>query len=226
MVNGLNEPVMASRWTTAQSWWIASELCRRNSSLRIHQDYDDGARRLQVHRDLPREAGGAAHVTLHPRHGIEGVGKSQWISWPNVFTADDAHEWVRRIEQARNWQLPTTASTTRRSIAYRVVARVLATTVNDREHLEPVSWASMLGSTPHDLSWLSLFSGISDLPRTPSGLKDPRLWVLFRGSPEGVLVVSEAGVAYRRDGTAPVDLANRYAVRRRVEDVLHDLLPD
>ena len=217
--------VLAQRWTVAQSWWIASEICRRNDELRIDQDHDGDALRLHVRRDLPRDSGGAKHVTFHTVHGIEHVEPSQWISWVQVFGTDDPHGWVQRIEQSFAWALPTASPTSGRSLAYRTIARILTDTVNDRVRPEVVSWDTMLGATPHDLSWLSLFDGAASGPTPHGHVRDAPLWVLFRGGRQGVLVISERGTAHRRDGAGPVDLLARYQERRHMDDVIHGVMP-
>lgn len=219
-----NYPV-ARQWTVAQSWWIASELCRRNAALRVDQDASHGHIRIRVRRDLARDAGGADHVTFHPVLGIEGVGDTQWLSWAAVFAEDDSHTLVKQIEHKLAWTQATRSPTIRRSLAYRTIARVLSDTVNDKERPEVLSWNSMFGATPHDTAWLSNFDGLTSLLTKPGGTQDPPLWVLFRGGPEGILVISESGTAYRRDGSEPVDLMKRYVLRHRIEDVVTSLLP-
>ncbi|ROS46165.1 hypothetical protein [Curtobacterium sp. PhB78] len=220
-----NRQRLAKRWTVAQSWWIASELCRRDSTLRIDQDYADDARRLRVSRDLPRDSGGMAHVTLHPARGVEGLGPAQWTTWPMVFGEDNPHAWVNRIESKFGWAVGPTPATTTRSLTYRLIAQILTSTVNQRHEIHAISWNSMLGSTPHDSSWLFNFQGVQSV-LTPSGRPQvPPLWVLFRGGNEGVIVLSESGFAYRRDGHKQIDLMARYTKRRLLDDVLRDLLP-
>ncbi|WP_396137140.1 hypothetical protein [Curtobacterium sp. BRD11] len=216
---------LAERWTVPQSWWIASELCRRDSTLRVVQDYADGSLRLRVSRDLPRDSGGEPHITLHPVRGIEGLGPAQWSTWPMVFGESDPHAWIKRIESKFGWALGPTPATTTRSLTYRLIAQILAGTVNQRHQIRAISWNSMLGSTPHDSSWLSNFRGVESV-LAPSGRpQDPPLWVLFRESSAGLLVLSESGFAYRRDGHKPTDLMARYTNRRYMDDVLLGLLP-
>lgn len=220
---GLQNP--AERWTNAQSWWIASELCRRDSTLRIDQDYAGGSRRLRVSRDLSRDMGGMPHVTLHPVRGVEGLGPAQWTSWPMVLSENNPHAWVDRIESKFGWAPGPTPATTTRSLTYRVIAQILASTVNQRHQIQVISWNSMLGSTPHDSSWLSIFEGVQSV-LAPSGRPQyPPLWVLFRGGNEGVIVLSESGLAFRRDGHKQIDLMARYTKRHLLDDVLRDLLP-
>lgn len=204
---------------------IGSELCRRNDDLRIDQDLSGGQVRIQVRRDLSRPSGGATHVTLHPILGIEGVAHAQWTPWSDVLAEDNPHVWVQRIEQKFGWTRPSASATTSRSLTYRTLARLLHDSLNDRERPDVVSWNSRLGATPHDESWLSLFEGLSPLFSRPNRMEDPALWVVFRGGPAGVLVLSESGFAFRRDGNEPVDLMKRYVPRRRIEDVVADLLP-
>lgn len=216
---------VASRWAIAQSWWIASELCRRNAGLRIDQDLSHGNLQIRVRRDLPRAAGGAEHVTFDTKLGIESMGLTKWTPWSTVFAGDDPHEWVTRIEQKFDWKQANTSPTTHRSLTYRTIARVLNDTVNERERLEVVSWDSILGATPHDSSWLSLFEGVAPMLAQPGHTQESPRWVIFRGSPHGVLVISESGRAFRRDGAEPVDLMSKYARRHRIEDVVADLLP-
>lgn len=218
---------VAMRWTTAQSWWIASELCRRNSALHIRQRQDDhGNQQLLVEPDSgQRELIVSRSVSFDPVRGIQAG--SGGMNWAEVFAEDDPHAAVKRLQADLGWELPTTSPMTRRSIAYRTAARLLAVTVNDRKRPEVVSWNSMLGMTPYDSSWLSLFGGLKPLlhPYGYSAPQDPPLWVLFRSTPHGILVLSESGQAFRRDGVPPVDLLARYRERGDMDDVIAGLLP-
>lgn len=123
----------ALRFATAQSWWIASELARRNG-LEIYEmhpgggSYDvlsvthrRGFQLDEVRLDLNRN--GSLHIQPHA---------SGWMTWTQVMAQQDPHTVVRRAEKALGWNPPPGPQTTRRALTYRVLARALAITLDDR----------------------------------------------------------------------------------------------
>ncbi len=210
-MNGSNELVVASRWTTAQSWWIASELCRRNSSLLIEQDFDDGARRLQVRRDLPREAGGGGARHAPPQ--ARNRGRRQ-------VTVDQLARRVRRRRCARSGYAGSSGRAIGRCLRPRLRRAARSRIASSLAFWRPPSmivsiWSRCRGRharvhSPRPLVVVTLQRHLRSSEDTGRS-EDPRLWVLFRGSPKGVLVISEAGVAYRRDG--PLRLTLQIAIQ-------------
>jgi len=131
----MNVHAPSARLQVAQSWWIASELARRHPHLFIveHHPLDGfynslGLVDLNVDKhsvvvDLNRP--GSVHV--HNESTFEPILLTEALSF------DNAHEVVKRVEIATHWGEPkATPKTTARTLTYRVIARVLASMVNDR----------------------------------------------------------------------------------------------
>ncbi|MBO0898923.1 ADP-ribosylglycohydrolase family protein [Cellulomonas sp. zg-ZUI199] len=120
----------ALRFTIAQSWWIASELARRNG-LEVYEDQPCGYDVLGVRRagtsgggaSLEMNRGGRLHI--HPAH-------TGWMTWQEVLAQPDPHAVVRRAEKTMGLSPQPHQKTTRRSLTYRVIARALAGAVDDR----------------------------------------------------------------------------------------------
>ncbi|WIB65838.1 hypothetical protein [Curtobacterium sp. MCBD17_040] len=212
---------VAARWTVPQTWWIASELCRRNASLRIRQQVERNTAQMLVEPDSVPEGRGEL-LLFDEEHGIRIDG--QWTRWDDVFASDDPHFMVKRIEAELGWKLPAASATTPRSLTYRAIARMSALRVNDRVQPGFVPW-TRLGETPHDRSWLSLFDGVRALLPPYGRPQQIPLWVMFLGHPRGAMVLAENGVVYRRK-RPPLPLMPRYLLRRNVDDVIAALPGD
>ena len=122
----------AQRFVLAQAWWIASELCRRRSSLRVLETWPMGGfyhglevGEHEVKRWVFMNFVGSIH--LH-------VGKSEVepVTWAHVMAAQSPHEVVRMIEAQMSWRSPSADRTTPRSLTYRVLAACLTYCLNDR----------------------------------------------------------------------------------------------
>ena len=122
----------AGRFVTAQSWWIAAELARRNG-LSVYEMPPSGIREdvltfvsrpvwpLHEHR---LEMDRAGSLNLHP-------GADAWMSWQDVIAQSDPHMVVRRVEQALGLGAQS-RTTTRRALTYRILARALAIALDDK----------------------------------------------------------------------------------------------
>jgi hypothetical protein len=182
----------ADRFIEAQSWWIASEIARRHPQLVLAEtSHPEVGSSLAIYDPnyvvniqviLNRAAG--IHIPSQPEFEV---------TWPEVFAAPSPHSVVRTIESALGIHLSGAApATTERSIVYRVIARVLATVVDDRH-----SWM-MRGERPDDqdvlegLDWAGNIDEFDTLEETIGRwVKDSadrtlaaqgtcRLWVLLR----------------------------------------------
>jgi hypothetical protein len=138
----MNEFEPAAKHHVAQSWWITSELARRHPHLFIveHHPMDGfynslGLVDLNVEKstvvvDVNRPG------SVHVHHGA----KMEPISLTEALSFDNAHEVVKRVEIATRWGAPkATPQTTARTLTYRVIARVLASMVNDRHQWDVVT---------------------------------------------------------------------------------------
>ncbi|MBC7308217.1 MAG: hypothetical protein H5T80_15100, partial [Dietzia sp.] len=125
---------IAERFKIAQSWWVASELARRNPHLFIHEWHpgggsydclglvDDRAPTDGIVLDLNRA--GSLHV-LKPEEATVAA-------WWELVGAEDPHLIVKRVERAAGLAPIKRPQTTDRSLTYRAITQALATAVNDR----------------------------------------------------------------------------------------------
>lgn len=129
---------VAHRFVIASSWWVASELVRRNPDLRLIETHPGGGQYdcLSVVRrvagswttliDLNRA--GSMHV-----HQIAADQAFEPLTWDSTFRNDDAHDAVKRLEAAAGLAPPKPSPPTgAAAVTFRVIARLLAGTVNDR----------------------------------------------------------------------------------------------
>lgn len=121
------------RFVTAQSWWVAAELVRRNTHLRILETHQGGGQydSLEI-LDLSRQKG---IISLNRQGGtiqsLESPGFEP-IEWSEVFSSSP-HSVVVRIERGVGLRSPTqTPQTARHTLTYRTIAAILAQMVNSR----------------------------------------------------------------------------------------------
>lgn len=125
--------LIQERFVTAQSWWIAAELVRRNTCLRIRESHQGGGQydSLEI-LDLSREK---AVISLNRQGGRIHVLESpdfEPLEWVEVFSSSP-HSIVVRIEKSAGLSSPAQAPpTTRHTLTYRIIAAILAQMVNSR----------------------------------------------------------------------------------------------
>lgn len=211
----------APRFVLAQAWWLASELCRRNSQLRIVDAWPlDGfyhGLEVGVHQNEDHvfmNLLGRIHQNPH-----SFTAEFEPIEWSRALGAESPHEIVKEIERNMRWTSTTTVSTTPRSLVYRCIASILATRINDRERWE-VADAFTAGGFVEWPEFLDEFEGCR-LALQKDTIADPppstRVWALKRGRAI-VSVLSDMGILFHRD-SAQQDLMAAYRSRRRLDDV-------
>jgi hypothetical protein len=211
----------APRFVLAQAWWIASELCRRNSQLRIvdawplngfYHGLEVGERQNDDH--VFMNLLGRIHQNPYS-FGAE----FEPIEWSRAISAESPHEIVKEIERNMRWTSTTTDSTTPRSLVYQCIASILATRINDRERWD-IADACTAGGFVEWPELLDEFEGCR-VALQKDTIADPppstRVWVLKRGRAI-VSVLSDMGLLFHRD-RAPQDLMAAYRNRRRLDDV-------
>lgn len=121
------------RFVTAQSWWIATELVRRNTQLRILEWHPGGGQydALGI-LDLSLEK---VTISLNRRGGSIHLVESpdfEPIGWSEVFSSSP-HAIVERIEKGAGLTPPAqTPPTERHTLTYRIIAAILAQMVNSK----------------------------------------------------------------------------------------------
>lgn len=149
-------PIPADRFLEAQIWWIASELLRRHPNLGLSETVHDEVGTSLVAYD-PRSVI-ETQVILNRVAGIHLPGHPDFeIGWTEVFAAPSAHTVLLQIERALGIALDgAPPATTEVTLVYRVIARVLASLVDDRH-----SWM-IRGERPDDPSVLDGISWVGD----------------------------------------------------------------
>jgi hypothetical protein len=216
----------APRFVLAQAWWIASELCRRNSHLRILDAWplDGFYHGLEVGEKLNQD-----YVFLNFLGHIHYFPSSSHLdgpSWGRVLGAESPHEVVKEIENAMEWGSDGADPTTPRSLVYRTIAAVLSARIDDRERWS-VAAAYTVGGFVDWPELLDEYQGCR-LALQKDTLASPppstRVWVLQRGG-TSVAVMSDLGLLFAK-GMAPTDLMKVYRRRRKLADVVSLVLAD
>ncbi|TFD61924.1 hypothetical protein E3T43_00685 [Cryobacterium sp. Hh7] len=202
----------ASRFMTAQTWWIASELVRRYPHLlmtRVTAEDDGPVVLLHDEQDGMR-------IQFDLERGIRFVvlGEAVNIGWRRIVNSDSSHEIVKMIEFATGLQAPrVTPNTTPRALVYRLISSFLTSVVNDPNEWNVVP-ATMSTDGTDDQSagqFLLLFPSTqaavaaytaqthTQLPNGGTRLFHQPFWALTRDL-EAVAILDIAGVIHTREG--------------------------
>jgi hypothetical protein len=125
----MNEFLPAARVVHAQTWWMASELARRNQKVLVRHTFPfDFYTGLEL-----REAGSPDFVFLNFGGAIHLLhhGQQVRISASVALEAQSPHAVIQRIEQVMGWRGKASA-TTAKLLTYRVIAALLALKQNAR----------------------------------------------------------------------------------------------
>lgn len=205
---------LKERLIILQSWWVASELVRRNPGLGIIEShpagglYDclsighwDSAMKTVI--DLNRE--GSLHV--HPHH-------LSVMTWEGEAEAVDRREVVRRLEGLAGLHPSgATPRTTRKVLAYRIAYQMLLVGLNDKDCWDVrnarIDTSGFSGSTG-DLEGFETAKVAATDRRPDDPLGDPlyRFWKVHHGSLE-VSVVDIDAMAHLPRG-ASLDLYEKF----------------
>jgi hypothetical protein len=238
----------SQRFVLAQSWWIGAELVRRHPELVLHESHPGGGQhdvlaaftlpwdKAMMHVMLNR----VGTMQVHTLDGHNGEPKVTRIgTWAETLSAQNPHEMVQRIERAA--QLETSSAGTKsapRVLAYRFIAALLATTVNDRHVWDArndfidTSGDDWWPGDPEVHGFTDGFPGArEDFLSTPAiGLwhePNSHFWAILRDEIP-VAIVSIEGRVYLQN--RHYDLADKHAanggqIAQLVVDVVGDLLP-
>jgi hypothetical protein len=213
--------VPSSRRIFEQSWWIASELARRQSHLRVFESHFGGIYdQLLIAPDLvPIPFEGSVDLnregTLHTHvAGDDGMNN---LTWADALAAESPHHIVQELERRMGWKVRSADATTTRSLTYRVLSRLLTRTLNDRE-----TWA--VRQIGPDNGWLNypkeqlmLEFGSASAQYGHLAVGRPGLWAVQRDE-KVVMVVGED--AQFHPGGSPIELMPTYEKRKRIDDVV------
>lgn len=136
----MSASMLAKRFVVAQSWWIASQLVRRHPELRIIETrpeftaQDNLALVDSIATPSSREA--VLEIDRNGSLGRSSEPESPSMTWREVFEAGDPFELLTRLEVTAGLTSPTeTPRSGRKAVAYRLIARLLSATLNDRRPL-------------------------------------------------------------------------------------------
>lgn len=224
-------PEPAERFVIAQTWWIAAEFARRHPDWAIR--YGDHMSYLTLVNPRNEDPDFVCNpTTVH----MFGAG-AEHRSVTDLLSTKDPHEVVKWLESFLDESKKSRAApSTPRTLAYRLIAAVLAATVNDRSR-----W-SIANEVLGDDEWNSgpIMGGfISGYPAAERALKTTKsekwddgqpgrhFWAILRDE-KPVAIVSTEGILYRQGRW--FDLADEYSTHgRRISPLLvaalGDLLP-
>lgn len=229
---------LADRFALQQTWWIASELCRRHPELLISRLQDSEQNQLLLVHDGP--TGKRVQFGLTGGIKYEQGGTVRQIDWPSIIAQHNAHDVLKRLEHGTGWGSPTdTPATTHRTLVYRIVAKLLALNLDDRHEWqavplpilgdedEPVSAWGLLDQFPslRDAAdgYLEYATALAAADEHETAFWHEPLWMLLRDM-EPVAVLDEAGTVHLAE-TTPVDLMDAYdSVERDLNPVVGFLL--
>jgi hypothetical protein len=219
----------------ARSWWLASELARRNRKLYVYE-YHPGGGQYDCLALVRREQGPTSVIDLNRagRLHVHQPETATVATWLDVVNATDPHQVVKALERAARLQPVSGLPTTPELLTYRVIARVLASVVDDRHtwdaRCEAHDTTGGMGSGP--CGYLEHFpragAAVREFPALGRPLEpDSHVWALLRDD-EPVALLDIHGTVYTR--TATVDLMPAYRTHgsnltRTIATVLGDVLP-
>ncbi|MCM3849995.1 hypothetical protein ND486_27775 [Pseudonocardia sp. DR1-2] len=125
----------------AQSWWIASQLVRRHPRLAIIETKPDFTAQdnlaLIDSVVAPSSRGAVLEIDRNGSLGRSSEPELPSMTWREVFEAGDPFEPLTRLEATAGLASPAgNPRSGRKAVAYRLIARLLSTTLNDRRPLQ------------------------------------------------------------------------------------------
>ncbi|NQX12246.1 hypothetical protein HQQ80_11465 [Microbacteriaceae bacterium VKM Ac-2855] len=155
-------PPIADRFVDAQSWWLIAETLRRHAGWGVIETFDESIGSALTVADLGSQERSQLRITR--TRGLEVLPHgSLRIGWPEVFAATSRLTVIKRLENALSAP-EARPSTTAVNLRFRVIAKILALTVDDRH-----DW-TVRGERPDDppvtasLEWAGDLSGFPSVP--------------------------------------------------------------
>lgn len=192
----MSEP--ARRFVLAQSWWIASEIVRRNPALLLIETHPGGGQYdcLSLIRRTPSATTTLIDLNRTGRAHVHVTDDFKPIPWTEAIAASGGHDVVHSLEQAAGLNPPAKAQPTGpRVLTFRVIARVLASLVDDRHEwdarnvqLDSSGMDAMDSHRPELLQFPTVVEALRD-KRSDDLFGRPgyRFWTLLRdGKPVAV----------------------------------------
>ncbi|PPG63107.1 hypothetical protein C5C27_06200 [Rathayibacter sp. AY2B7] len=220
----MNDFEPADRFVVDQAWWLASELCRRNSRLvTFYEVFEDGHYRGPSVIDALRPQGRVFFNQMGRIwfHGLEDAPEP--IPFAEGIAEENSHALVKRIEKVLGWSKPTADSTTPRSLTYRILSAVMTQVLHHRDHWNVIDGAPIEHGygPPKVPDHFTDFSG-ADAARLSA--RPPRFWAIQRSN-QTVALIDDRATLYRR-AVPPQDLMIVYKRRRKLRDAVAYVLEE
>lgn len=208
-------PEPESRFVVAQSWWIASELVRRHPGAVIAETHPGDGMYDVLRVQLSREP--QIHVMLNRVGAVQLRSDTTYgaiASWHEVFAARNPHAIVKDVEDAAGLPLRSKAPpSTRRGLAYSVIAALLGALVNDRDRWDcRTAFSSPWGQWDKPQPNLAAFPSATR-PAEPD-YDDPQVWAILRDGDAVAMMSPEEGAVHFQTGQS-LDLMKAYTTSRR-----------
>jgi len=226
----------APRFVIAQSWWLASELARRND-LEVYEMHPaDGMYDILAVGRITQDGFGGEHLKMNREGSLhlfpDRIG---WMKWGEVFSAEDPHDIVHRIEAALNLRPMYKPITKPRTLTYRLIARVLTSLVDDRHRWDArmgfLDTSGYGGGPRHQVDELfpNALDHVQHLPNLPPWSRRRHLWILGYDidspKPHPIAVLSDDANLFLPGKKGTVDLMDRYnANGRHLNATIHAAL--
>lgn len=198
----------SQRLILAHSWWIATELCRRHSQLRVveHHPFDGHYNCLGLFDDSKnsRRIDLNRFGSLHVHYGE----RSESFGWTEIFS-EEPFEVIERLEADAGLKAPkSTLPTTPRLLCYRVITSILLQSVNTKTPWQSMCLAEKIWDREGRLSVERDFGGLSLKSKEVTSAYDgpeARHWALNRRAGPIELIINDEGILYQRE-KRPIDL--------------------
>ncbi|UXN24514.1 hypothetical protein N8D74_13220 [Curtobacterium flaccumfaciens] len=223
------EWVPADRFVDEQRWWVASELARRHAGFMIREVR---ANTYTSYLEVGPRAGEAFETQMEPtiRITLFDIHGNSFPAERALLGASSPHEVVKKIESTHGIANESTPGTNARTLAYRVLSKLMTLTRNDREPVRIASardnWSQHWDEDEFDRGYLEQFVGAREaadrFPHLDRRHELDFFWVLLRkGEPDRV--IDENAVLYHREDP-PMELLPVYFRRHLMNDVLSVVL--
>jgi hypothetical protein len=223
----------ARRFVLAQSWWIASEIVRRNPKLLLIETHPGGGQYDCLSLIQRTAAGTDTLIDLNRAGSLHVHGSASYmpITWAGAFAARGGHDIVHALEKAAGLTPAAKAPPTGpRVLTYRLIARILASLVDDRHQwdarngqLDSSGMDATNDHRPELLRFPSVVEALRDKrPDDLFGRPAYRFWTLLRDA-DPVAVLDTDGRLHLQD-RPPIEVPPLYRRSRSLTTVIGEAM--
>jgi hypothetical protein len=223
----------ARRFVLAQSWWIASEIVRRDPKLLIIETHPGNGMYdcLSLIRRTDTETPTLIDLNREGRVHVHAAETFEPITWAGAFAARGGHDIVHALEKAAGLTPAAKAPPTGpRVLTYRLIARILASLVDDRHQwdarngqLDSSGMDATNDHRPELLRFPSVVEALCDKrPDDLFGRPAYRFWTLLRDA-DPVAVLDTDGRLHLQD-QPPIEVPPLYRRSRSLTTVISEAM--